>query len=95
MSAAEDGASQPVGLSLDRVTTAERIADGICDLILRGEVEPGTPLKESQLQETIGVSRNTIREALRLLARDRLVTYHAYRGVSVAGAHHGGRRRPV
>jgi DNA-binding GntR family transcriptional regulator len=70
-------------LALTRVTTVERIADGICDLILRGEVEPGTPLRESQLQEWIGVSRNTIREALRLLERDGLVTYNAYRGVTV------------
>jgi DNA-binding GntR family transcriptional regulator len=78
---------QPPGrlgkLALTRVTTVERIADGICDLILRGEVVPGTPLRESQLQEWIGVSRNTIREALRLLERDGLVTYNAYRGVTV------------
>ena len=40
-------------LSLARVTTVERIADGICDLILRGEVEPGTPLRESELQATV------------------------------------------
>lgn len=70
-------------LALTRVTTVERIADGVCDLILRGEVVPGTPLRESQLQEWIGVSRNTIREALRLLERDGLVTYNAYRGVTV------------
>lgn len=70
-------------LALTRETTVERIADGICDLILRGEVVPGTPLRESVLQEEIGVSRNTIREALRLLERDGLVTYSAYRGVTV------------
>jgi DNA-binding GntR family transcriptional regulator len=69
--------------ALARVTTVERMAEGICDLILRGEVEPGTALRESQLQSTIGVSRNTIREALRLLERDGLVTYHPYRGVTV------------
>jgi DNA-binding GntR family transcriptional regulator len=69
--------------ALARVTTVERMAEGICDLILRGEVEPGTALRESQLQSTIGVSRNTIREALRLLERDGLVTYHPYRGVAV------------
>jgi DNA-binding GntR family transcriptional regulator len=75
-------------LSLARVTTVERIADGICDLILRGEVEPGTPLRESELQATVGVSRNTIREALRLLERDGLVTYYAYRGVTVTELTH-------
>jgi DNA-binding GntR family transcriptional regulator len=70
-------------LALTRATTVERMADGICELILRGEVEPGTALRESQLQAAIGVSRNTIREALRLLERDGLVTYHPYRGVTV------------
>jgi len=76
--------AKPLGkLDVQRVTTVERIADGICDLILRGEVEPGTPLRESQLQASIGVSRNTIREALRMLERDGLVTYNAYRGVTV------------
>jgi DNA-binding GntR family transcriptional regulator len=80
----KDGAPNRLGkLALTRVTTVERIADGICDLILRGEVVPGTPLRESQLQEWIGVSRNTIREALRLLERDGLVTYSPYRGVTV------------
>lgn len=80
----KDQAPSRIGkLALTRVTTVERIADGICDLILRGEVVPGTPLRESQLQEWIGVSRNTIREALRLLERDGLVTYNAYRGVTV------------
>jgi len=83
ISAGSDASQLGKKLALARVTTVERIADGICDLILRGEVEPGTALRESQLQATIGVSRNTIREALRLLERDGLVTYHAYRGVTV------------
>jgi|SRR6187549_215746 len=81
--AKEDVPNRLGKLALTRETTVERIADGICDLILRGEVVPGTPLRESVLQEEIGVSRNTIREALRLLERDGLVTYSAYRGVTV------------
>jgi DNA-binding GntR family transcriptional regulator len=85
---AADSFQQPEGgiageVTLDRVTTVERIADGICELILRGEVEPGTQLREGELHASIGVSRNTVREALRLLERDGLVTYHAYRGVTV------------
>lgn len=83
MNAKQARSSRLGTLTLTRVTTVERIADGICDLILRGEVEPGTQLRESQLQASIGVSRNTIREALRLLERDGLVTYNAYRGVTV------------
>src|SRR5215213_2807891 len=79
----KQGRGQLSDITLTRVTTVERIAEGICDLILRGELGPGTPLRESQLQTTIGVSRNTIREALRLLERDGLVTYHPYRGVTV------------
>jgi DNA-binding GntR family transcriptional regulator len=70
-------------LDVARLTTAERIAEAICDLILRGKIHPGTPLREVNLTETLGVSRNTIREALRVMAQDGLVTHNAYRGVTV------------
>lgn len=43
------------------------------NLIVRGEIEPGQPLREVELAPALGVSRNTIREALRILAREALV----------------------
>jgi DNA-binding GntR family transcriptional regulator len=69
--------------ALDRTTTgaqAERVLRG---LILDGALEPGTRLREVQLARSLGVSRNTLREALRGLAEQGLVTHHPHRGVVV------------
>jgi DNA-binding GntR family transcriptional regulator len=51
--------------------------------ILDGELEPGTPLRESRLSTSLGVSRNTLRESFRALAEQGLVTYLPNRGVVV------------
>lgn len=52
-------------------------------MILRGELVPGTPLREVALAESIGISRNTVREAVRVLARQGLVTHSIHRGAVV------------
>ena len=70
-------------LRLDRSSTAERVADVLRELIIQGDLPPGTPLREQQLVGSFDVSRNTIREAFRLLSRERLVVYHLHRGVAV------------
>ena len=71
------------GLRIAQSSTAERVSDVIRDLIVRGELLGGSALREHSLRESLGVSRNTVREALRLLSRERLVVYHLHRGVSV------------
>jgi DNA-binding GntR family transcriptional regulator len=72
-----------LALPLTRPSTPEIIAERLREAILRGDIRPGTPLREANLTETAGVSRNTLREAFRLLSQDGLVTYHAHRGVTV------------
>lgn len=52
-------------------------------MILRGQLPPGTPLREVPLAESIGISRNTVREAVRVLARQGLVTHSMHRGAVV------------
>ena len=59
------------------------MSDAIRDLIVQGELLGGQPLREHSLREALGVSRNTVREALRLLSRERLVVYHLHKGVAV------------
>ncbi len=71
------------GLRIDQSSTAERVSDAIRDLIVQGELLGGQPLREHSLREALGVSRNTVREALRLLSRERLVVYHLHKGVAV------------
>jgi DNA-binding GntR family transcriptional regulator len=70
-------------LEARRNSTAEQVADLLRENILEGELRPGTPLREHRLSKQFGISRNTLREALRLLAREGLVTYHLNRGVVV------------
>jgi DNA-binding GntR family transcriptional regulator len=50
--------------------------------ILGGTVAPGTPMRETALAERFGVSRTPVREALRRLEQDRLLTPGA-RGMEV------------
>jgi DNA-binding GntR family transcriptional regulator len=70
-------------IRIDRSSTAERVADALRDLIISGDLAPGTALREQQLVESLDVSRNTLREAFRLLGRERLVVYNLHRGVAV------------
>ena len=76
--------SDPIAsLRIDRSSTAERVADVLRESIIQGDLPPGTPLREQQLVGSFDVSRNTIREAFRLLGRERLVVYQLHRGVAV------------
>jgi DNA-binding GntR family transcriptional regulator len=63
----------PASMRVRKETTAERAAGVLRGLIVRGEIEPLQPLRETDLAPELGVSRNTIREALRILAREALV----------------------
>ena len=69
--------------SIDRRSATEQVAAALREAILSGQFLPGTPLREVQLAEEIGVSRNTIREATRTLAAEGLVRYKHNRGVVV------------
>ncbi|KQS14795.1 hypothetical protein ASG04_02950 [Curtobacterium sp. Leaf183] len=65
------------------VSGAESSATRLRTMIASGDFAPGTQLSEERLSDQLGVSRNTLREAFRLLARDRLVEHVFNRGVFV------------
>lgn len=65
------------------VSGAELAAARLRTDIAGGAFLPGAQLSEERLSDQLGVSRNTLREAFRLLARDRLVEHVFNRGVFV------------
>ncbi|MGI9157950.1 MAG: GntR family transcriptional regulator [Marmoricola sp.] len=67
----------------DRSTTAERVADILRRRITEGDLAPRTHLSEEQLVEVLRVSRNTLREAFRLLTHEGLLVHQLHRGVFV------------
>ncbi|MFI7420730.1 GntR family transcriptional regulator [Nonomuraea sp. NPDC049684] len=68
---------------LSRSSTAERVADILRDSIIEGAFPPGQRLSEEAISEGLGVSRNTLREAFRLLGHERLLDHRLNRGVFV------------
>ncbi|WP_030343710.1 GntR family transcriptional regulator [Streptomyces sp. NRRL S-1022] len=81
-------AEQLTGLAGDRVllgrtSTAERVSDILRSRISEGYFPPGTRLSEDGIGGALGVSRNTLREAFRLLTHERLLVHELNRGVFV------------
>ncbi|MGV9802111.1 GntR family transcriptional regulator [Mycobacterium sp. NPDC003449] len=64
-------------------SSAQQIADGLMDMILEGELKPGERIRESVVADALGTSRNTVREAVRLLQGTGLVKYTFNRGLVV------------
>ncbi|MET9832507.1 GntR family transcriptional regulator [Streptomyces sp. NPDC006385] len=68
---------------LGRTSTAERVSDILRSRIAEGFFPPGTRLAEDSIGGALGVSRNTLREAFRLLTHERLLVHELNRGVFV------------
>src|SRR6059036_4177693 len=69
---------------IHRVSVADQVASILRQRILKGELRPGMPLQEVPLAASLGVSRNTVREATRILSLEGLLKRSAHRGVAVA-----------
>lgn len=63
--------------------TPLEIADDLRTDILSGRLGPGADLHQAQLAERFGVSRIPVRDALNLLAQQRLVRVRPHRGAQV------------
>lgn len=64
-------------------STARTVSEHLSDLITEGRYAPGSRVSEEALVAQLGVSRNTVREAFRLLAHDGLLVHKFNRGVFV------------
>jgi DNA-binding GntR family transcriptional regulator len=69
---------------IHRVSVADQVAGILRQRVLSGEVRPGTSLQEIPLAQALGVSRNTMREAMRILSLEGLLKRSIHRGIAVA-----------
>jgi DNA-binding GntR family transcriptional regulator len=79
ISAEASGSASP----LARPSIAEQVADVLRNRITDGYYQPGSRLSEEAIGVELKISRNTLREAFRLLTHERLLLHEPYRGVSV------------
>ncbi len=70
-------------IELHRAGAADLIAQALREQLVDGELRSGDPLREADLAEAFDVSRNTVREALRLLTSAGLAVHEVHRGVAV------------
>jgi DNA-binding GntR family transcriptional regulator len=69
--------------TLQRASTAVRVAAVLRERIANGELAPGSRLIELDISRELGVSRSPVREALLRLAEEGLVEILPYRGAIV------------
>ena len=69
--------------TVGRSSTAARVADVLRQDVTDGRLLPGTRLSEEEIGAALGISRNTLREAFRLLTHERLLVHEFNRGVFV------------
>ncbi|WP_299927688.1 GntR family transcriptional regulator [uncultured Nocardioides sp.] len=65
-------------------TSADRAARVVREQVVEGHLRSGTRLPEERLAAALGVSRNTLREALSQLVAERILVREPHRGVVVA-----------
>ncbi|WP_144264602.1 GntR family transcriptional regulator [Polaromonas sp. C04] len=68
------------GLEVARDNLQQRVAVRLRELLIHGTIAPGSKLNERDLCEQLGVSRTPLREAVRLLAAEGLVSLDPGRG---------------
>lgn len=68
---------------LGRASKAEQVAGILRNRISAGDFPPGVQLAEQEITEALKISRNTLREAFRLLTHERLLIHELSRGVFV------------
>jgi DNA-binding GntR family transcriptional regulator len=67
-------------LTGEELSLAERAYRAIRDRLVMLEIRPGAPINEEQLAQSLGVGRTPVREALKRLQYERLITTYPRRG---------------
>lgn len=68
---------------LRRLSLYEVVAERLREMVLEGELPPGSRISEKQLCETFEVSRTPLREALKVLANEGIIELLPNRGAKV------------
>ncbi len=69
--------------TIERRPLFGQLADQLRDMILAGDFEPGERLQEIELSARFGVSRTPLREALKVLSSEGLVTLAPNKGAAI------------
>src|SRR5438105_1199471 len=78
------GTFRPGLVPIQRQTVAGMTIEALRERILRGDYPEGEPLRQDALADDLGVSRIPVREALRQLEAEGLVTFNPHRGAVVS-----------
>jgi DNA-binding GntR family transcriptional regulator len=80
MSARPDAAQS---VHLNTVSTVDAAANVLRQLILDGELEPGSRLREAEFAERLGIARHSFRAATQVLISEGMLRREPHRGVQV------------
>jgi DNA-binding GntR family transcriptional regulator len=80
---AENGLERPFSPLAQEKPLRDRITDAIIDAILDARILPGTKIPEQELADQLGVSRVPVREAIRILEQQGMVTSRPKAGTYV------------
>lgn len=78
-----DQSAPPAGEDLSGASAADQVVGVLRRQILENKIAPDSPLREMALSESFGVSRNTIRAAIRGLVHEGLARHEHNRGAVV------------
>ena len=84
MYSATQGLPARAATPIQRQTIASMTVEALRERILRGDYPDGEPLRQDALADELGVSRIPVREALRQLEAEGLVTFNPHRGAVVS-----------
>jgi DNA-binding GntR family transcriptional regulator len=65
-------------------STGASAYDMLLDALTRGELVPGSRLREAELAERFGIRRTPVRDALKRLETQELITHEPHHGAVVA-----------
>lgn len=79
----DEAQTPPVAPSEERVSSSDYIVHAIKEQLYDGRFAPGQQLTESELTRRFGVGRSSVREALKRLAAEGVVTISLHRGARI------------